>query len=496
MRRTLVLLAALSFIALLLPSAPRASTPLPEVENICCILVYGASIDDLNGRWGTYVIDFDESARMYLLGVSQTTDVERLSKDMRRDPAVELIEPDRRLETPEGVRQMVLAAVGGEWEDFAAQDFTGRVGLDLAHEMSRGAGVVIAVLDTGIDPDHPAFAGRLVPGYDSIDKDDDPREETNGVDDDRDGAIDEGYGHGTMVAGLIALVAPDARIMPVRVLNDEGRGTIFSVARGMMRAMSHGAQVINMSFGAPQVMEIIEKKLRVADTHRAITIAGAGNRGLEYPPYHPACDLYAHMVLATDSLDVKADFSDYHSTALISAPGVAVRSAYPGNEWAIGSGCSFATPIVSGTVALMLELAPEMSAPQFEQRVAAGAVAIDALPGNEPYAGKLGAGRIDIGAAVWSYASDVAGTAPAVVLPRVWPNPSSGPVQFRLGERASASRLVILDASGRVVRELGGRESLRWDGRDAFGRDVAPGIYWARIMTGSHTDRLELAVIR
>jgi len=487
----------LAFVVGTMVPAPGASPTLPYCENICCILVDGANVEEVNQRWGTYVIAAEEGEDLYLLGVEHTTNLERLSKAMSLDPAIETVEPDRVIETPEAVRQMVIAAVGGTLDDFSAQDFTARVHLDLAHETSRGAGVVVAVLDTGIDRDHPLFAGRLHEfAFDTIDNDTSAGEEANGCDDDGDGMIDEAYGHGTMVAGLIALVAPEARIMPIRVLDDEGRGTIFTVARGMMKAMSHGAHLINMSFGAPRVMETIRQKLRVANIHRAITFAGAGNRGIEFPPYHPACDLLAHMVTAVDSIDIKADFSDYHEASLISAPGVAVRSAYPNGEWAVGSGCSFATPIVCGAAALLLGVDPRQSEQDLILQIGSGAEPIDGLPGNEPYAGKLGAGRIDLAGSVQAYATGVEDRGPKIMALVAWPNPSSGPMHFRLDQQAGTLRLTILDAGGRLVRQMDAGSSMRWDGLDRSGRRVAPGIYWARVESGREVGRLALTIVR
>lgn len=97
-----------------------------------------------------------------------------------------------------------------------------------AYGQSR-AGVTVAVLDTGVDPNHPAFAGRLALGFDFVDFDADPREE--GV-----AGVHAGYGHGTHVTGLIALVAPDAKIMPVRVLDQDGVGNIWVLAEGLLYA--------------------------------------------------------------------------------------------------------------------------------------------------------------------------------------------------------------------------------------------------------------------
>jgi subtilisin family serine protease len=203
-----------------------------------------------------------------------------------------------------------------------------------------------------------------------------------------------------MVAGIVALVAPDARILPVRVLDDEGRGDAFTIDKGVHHALSRGADVLNMSFGGPQGITSLHYQIQDAWQAGVPVVAGAGNEGRSSPKYFPASDSRAYMVTALDSLDVKADFADYSSDVLVSAPGTGVRSAYPGGEWGAGSGCSFATPFVTGEVALVRSLEPGLGPDEIEARVAAAVQPIDQNPGNAPYRGKLGTGRIYLPLAV------------------------------------------------------------------------------------------------
>jgi thermitase len=116
--------------------------------------------------------------------------------------------------------------------------------LDQAHAISRGAGVTVAVLDTGIDFDHPALAGRVLAGYDFLDRDADASEAEAP-------SSGKAFGHGTHVAGLIALVAPEARILPVRVLDPQGVGNVWRIAEGVVYAQQQGASVINLSLSTP-----------------------------------------------------------------------------------------------------------------------------------------------------------------------------------------------------------------------------------------------------
>ena len=92
---------------------------------------------------------------------------------------------------------------------------------------------MVAVIDTGVQSDHPELAGKMTAGYDFVDMDGTPGDVGDGRDNDSDGEADEMVGHGTHVAGIVALAAPDARIMPIRALDTEGRGTTFGIARAI-----------------------------------------------------------------------------------------------------------------------------------------------------------------------------------------------------------------------------------------------------------------------
>src|SRR5262249_25597728 len=109
--------------------------------------------------------------------------------------------------------------------------------------LTTGAGITVAVLDTGVQADHPSLQGHLLEGYNALSPKDAP-------DDIPDGTQNSVVGHGTMVAGIISQMAPDAKILPVRILNGDGNGSLFSVVRGLRWAVNHGANVVNLSFGS------------------------------------------------------------------------------------------------------------------------------------------------------------------------------------------------------------------------------------------------------
>jgi subtilisin family serine protease len=481
------LMMGFAFLALAaVPAIADDDPPSYSPGQICCIIEEGASIDSVNARWGTETLDADEDGELYLLSAEGVEDIEAFVALLNTDPDIDVAELNYITESPEATRQMVIGAVGGTWGDFEDQSMAVRIGLAEAHSISRGAGITVAILDTGIDPDHEVFHDRLSPyALDCVDDDDEPWEEADGLDNDGDGIIDEGFGHGTMVAGLVALVAPDAMIMPLRVLDDEGRGTAYGITKAIIFAASHGANVINMSFGVGTEIPSIHRKLRWAERRGCVAVCGAGNRGIEEPPFYPAADSLAFMVTAVDSTDVKASFADYSSLVCVSAPGVGIRSAYPGGDWSVGSGCSFAAPIVAGEVALLLSHAMTYDRPVLCDAIAQGVIPIDELEGNEPYAGKLGAGRIDLPRAL-AVSSSTPHAADSRRTLRAWPTLSTGSIRLAFDAIPSASlnpALSIMDASGRVVRLLSAQAdaAVTWDGRDQSGLRVPAGRYWVRL---------------
>lgn len=496
------LLRALTLLAFLTGlRAPSLATEIYSEGEIVLSLNPGYTIEEVNATWGTTTLDAFPEGGLYLVYAEGVEDLELFAEQMAlEDPAVDEAEANYYEDTPEGIRQMVIVAVGGDYVDYEDQEIGQRIGLDEAHALATGVGVTVGVLDTGVDPDHVAFAGRLAPdGYDFVDDDSTPWEEADGLDDDGDGQTDEGFGHGSMVAGIVALVAPGATILPVRVLDDEGRADAYTIAKAVRYAVNHGADVLNMSFGVPRTISTIGHQVSFADSVGVPVVAGAGNDSTDNPVYYPGAHSKAMLITALDSMDVKAGFADWNSKVHVSAPGTGVRSAYPGDQWGLGAGCSFATPFVTGEVALILSLAPYASNDVVEDLVEGAVDPIDHLPGNGPFDGKLGSGRIYLPLAlegVTSGAGDpgVVATRPAA---RVFPNPSPGAFHFRLPAGSEIGRASIYDAAGRLMRTLvsSGRD-VEWDGMDAGGRRAGAGVYYVLIRETASEHRFGVRVVR
>jgi thermitase len=228
-----------------------------------------------------------------------------------------------------------------------------RLRIDQARRAASGTGVTVAIVDTGMDLDHPALADRLAGGYDFVEGDTYPDDVADGLDNDDDGYVDEGAGHGTHVAGIVALVAPGARLMPVRVLDTEGKGSYFDIVAGIVYAVEHGAQVINLSLSGPVPADFLQDAIDYAWNKGVVVVAAAGAYDVLYPAR------YEHVISvgATDSQDKVAEFSDFRAGRVsVFAPGVSVYSTYYDGRYAWWTGTSMAAPFVSGEAALLLSL--------------------------------------------------------------------------------------------------------------------------------------------
>jgi len=205
------------------------------------------------------------------------------------------------------------------------------------------------------------------------------------------------------------------------------------------------------------------------------------------------------MIAALDSLDIKAEFSDFNVEVLVSAPGVGIRSAYPGGEWGIGSGCSFATPMVAAEAALILSLHPHLHVTEIEEYIAEGVDPIYHLPENYPYVGKLGSGRINLFMGLASsQPASVEDLAEAGGL-HAWPNPTDGPVSFSMAASVpGAEHVQILDLNGRLIREIrpNAQGILLWDGHDGQNNQVSTGTYWARPCGQPATRPVPILILR
>ncbi len=377
----------------------------------------GVTIDTINARYNTTTTETEVAGSVFKVGVQDPADLQTTLQAMQADP--DLIWSDFSYfgETPEGSRR-TLAVIDGDPTpgEYFDQEVLEKMRVTEAQLISQGAGVVVAVIDTGVDYNHPDLtdhvlrdqATNAVIGFDFVDGDNDPLDETNGIDDDADGDIDEGAGHGTHVAGIITLVAPEAKIVPIRVLNSEGIGTADDVAAAIRWFIDNtnvpaNKKIVNLSLGIANVeeVEIIHDVIdeEIADAGLPIPIvASAGNEGLPIAHY-PASEGDVLSIAAVDKNDIAADFTNFDEVD-VAAPGIAsnntgvgIYSTFLNGEYATWAGTSMATPFVTGLTALIKSVeVTQRGNDELEDLIEATADDVD--PENPNI--DLGNGRIDM----------------------------------------------------------------------------------------------------
>jgi thermitase len=361
------------------------------------------------------------------------------AQDGRQVPRFRYVEPNFTTDVPEG-NPRHRARAGGEPipstdpAPYSNQYAINMLGLSCAHQTNEGAGTTVAVLDTGVQSDHPELSGSLVPGYDFIGDNGNPDDAGNGVDDDGDGEIDEMVGHGTHVAGIVHLSAPEAEIMPMKVLDSDGTGNVFVIAEAVQRAIDNGADVVNMSLGSSGESElladIVEDLAREVeddddddgddadDDVPAISgvppagvavVASAGNENVSTEHY-PAAHGEAVAVASVGEGEVKSEFSNFGTWVDVAAPGEEIHSLFPASQYASWDGTSMAAPFVAGQAAILRSMRPNMPTlveedddvanppPSVVGVIRDTASSLDAT--NPSHAGMLGSGLANVGASV------------------------------------------------------------------------------------------------
>jgi subtilisin family serine protease len=319
------------------------------------------------------------------------------------DPAVQAIEEDHR----------VRAAITPDDPNWPRQWGPQIVRAPSAWDIHTGSpSVVVAVLDTGLDLQHPDLSGQLwtnageIPGNEVDD-------DANGYVDDVYGwnildggsnAVDDDHGHGTHVSGIIAArgnnglgiagMAWNSRLMIVKVLAQNGEGTYSGLAEGLTYAADNGAQIANLSLGGSAPSQLLQEAIDYAHARGMLIVAAAGNSNADIQ--YPAASDHTLAVAASTSSDLRASYSCYGPEMDLTAPGSLIYSTCMGGGYCYKSGTSMAAPHVAGLAAVLLAQRPGLTPEQITQRLAETAHDLGE-PGWDPYTGW---GRIDAYAAL------------------------------------------------------------------------------------------------
>lgn len=256
-----------------------------------------------------------------------------------------------------------------------------------------GSGIV-AVIDTGVDITHPALAPVLLPGYDftrnqpgasewldvpglqateaANSQNQQPvlvQQSSAAILDQSSAAIlDNGggsyadFGHGTMTTGLVHLVAPTAKILPLKAFSANGQGYVSNIVAALYYAVQHNANVVNMSFDVSTPSQALSQAISYANQSGLVLVAAAGNESTSAPVYPAALNTSVMGIASTTDYDTRSTFSNYGNTDVwIAAPGEYVISTYPGGTFAAESGTSFSSPLVAGSADLLLTVKPSLN---------------------------------------------------------------------------------------------------------------------------------------
>ena len=336
------------------------------------------------------------------------------------------------------------------------------VGAQVAWSQSTGSGVLVAVLDTGVQLDHPDLAGNIWTN---------PNEVVNGKDDDNNGIVDDVHGanmftgngnvdddegHGTHVAGIIAAkagnaiggagLAPNATIMPVKVLDSTRSGNSTVLARGIRYAIDEGARILSVSINGDSTTSDLTAALKYATDKGATVVASAGNnsRNIDLTPSYPASSTEP-SVLTVTAEDEALNIASFANTGLnsvdLAAPGEQILSTARGSGYENRSGTSMSAPFVTASLALLASARPDMSQAALRDALLQTAPKRNVLAG---LLGGNGGGGLDVGAAMH-----------AILPGDMWRSSPVGPVEAR-----SAASAVTVRTGGRT--RAGRRATVRW----------------------------------
>lgn len=276
---------------------------------------------------------------------------------LRAHPAVERVEPE-----------ITVSAVDTNPNDdhWPGQWGLRQTGFAKAWDVERGsAATVVAVVDTGVERNHPDLRDAVLDGYDVLDGDASPSDEN---------------GHGTAVAGIVAARANNhrgiagacwaCRVLPVRALGRDGTGSSSAIADGIVWAVDHGASVVNLSLGASQPSLAIDAAVKYAARHDVVVVAAAGNGG-STKRFYPAATEGVVAVAATDESDRLYSWSNRGDWVELTAPGCNT-APWRNATYATFCGTSSAAPLVAGLAALVRSAQPRLTARETERQLGRG----------------------------------------------------------------------------------------------------------------------------
>lgn len=330
-----------------------------------------------------------------------------------------------------------------------------KVSAPAAWDLAGGAGIVVAVLDTGVNVTHPDLLAKMVSGWNVRNNSSD---------------ITDVYGHGTKVAGVLAAATGNSvgvsglawysKIMPVRIDDGTGYATYSSMAAGITWAADHGAKVANVSYMGPAASSTVQSAAQYMRSRGGVVVCSAGNNNTDYGYLASSA---VTVAAATASDDSKASWSNFGQYVDVSAPGIGVWTTTASGGYGTVSGTSFSSPITAGVYALMMTANPALSPASLDKVLFSTARDLGAV-GWDPV---FGHGRVDARAAVERARLTVESdsTAPAVAIS----SPTGGTVSGLVSVNVSASdsggvaRVDLYIGSTKLASDFSAPFGFSWD---------------------------------
>jgi len=381
---------------------------------------------------------------VYVVSIPPTASEQAVANALAHHPNVKFAEVDR----------LVPPALIPNDADYGSEWHLQTINAPIAWNTSVGSGVTVAILDSGIDPTHPDLVGQLVPGWNFYDN----NSNTADV-----------YGHGTMVAGVVAAkgnnsigvagVAWGAKLMPVRVTDTSGIGTLSAFANGLTYAADHGARVANLSFPV-QSSSSTQAAAQYFVSKGGVVFNSAGNYGaLDSTP--PSNSLVS--VSATGNTDVIASWSSYGPYVELSAPGVGIWTTSLGGGYSAVSGTSFSSPLSAGVAALMMSVNPSLAPSQIVSLLESSAVDL----GSPGYDYDYGYGRVNAAAAVsaatQAKAADVLPPSVAITSPTGGTVSGIVPINVTASDNVGVTRVDLLVSGTLLASDMSAPYAFSWD---------------------------------
>lgn len=307
------------------------------------------------GRIGAQVVDEVSGIGMKVVELPANVSVEQAIAYLRTQQGIAYVEPDYRCSISYRPNDT----------NYSSQYAPQKIQCEAAWDVTRGdPGIIIAIVDTGIDLNHTDLSGKIVPGYDFVNRTTSPQDDN---------------GHGTHCAGIaaartdnrlgIAGVGFNCRLMAVKVLDRNGSGFFSNVAAGIVYAVDNGAKVVSLSLGGSNGSQALQDAVNYAHGRNVLVVAAAGNSGSQSAAY-PAFYTNALAVGSSTNTDARSNFSNYGSWVSVCAPGSNIYSTYTGNRYTILSGTSMATPAVAGLAGLLYSrMGSSATATQVRRRI-------------------------------------------------------------------------------------------------------------------------------